>query len=169
MAPIEFSALRGRTGHSGQVEGRIELQICLEDWHLEERAMPLFGFGFDHRRSSRGKDQVHAISCIIIFVLWWNAIRDREGWSKEGLLATHIAADFFDYFHGSNGSVGQHSFHKKRRNGHEQGQPADDDEFHAHGAGSQFCLQTGLQHRRVVHVFFLSETNFASQSYYTKK
>jgi len=57
-----------------------------------------------------------------------------------------MAADFFDDVRGSIGSVIHQSFHKECRNGHEQGQPADDDEFHAHGTGSQFDLQTGLQH-----------------------
>ena len=71
---------------------------------------------------------------------------DCEGWSEEGLLAAHIAADFSDDVGGSIGSVIHQSFHKECRNGHEQGQPADDDEFHAHGTGSQFDLQTGLQH-----------------------
>ena len=80
--------------------------------------------------------------CNITLRLRWNVVWDSEGWSEEGLLAAHMAADFFDDVRCSIGSVVHHSFHKKCRNGHKQGQPADDDEFHAHGAGPQFDLQT---------------------------
>jgi hypothetical protein len=69
-----------------------------------------------------------------------NAVRDGKSRPEKGLLAANVVAYLLDYIRGPAGPVVYQPANEQRGDAHEQCEPADNNEFHAHRSGPEFAL-----------------------------